>query len=170
VTSSDSFPETEYLVPLTHVVAGNPGEIELDCSIYELEKMPVYDRAVIVPSLNGYIGSPYMMWPYPTSSGPDPNLAREHIPEDELVIPQGARVIARDGHVGRVDEFLVEQGTECITHLVMREGHLWGQKDVTIPVEQIDHYDQNTIYLKLTKQEIGELPTHPIPWGRVERR
>jgi hypothetical protein len=61
--------------------------------------------------------------------------------------------------VGRVDEFLVNPENEHITHLVMREGHLWGQKDVTVPVSAIDHFDEDTVYLKLNKQEIEALPT-----------
>ena len=32
-----------------------------------------------------------------------------------------------------VDELLVDPENEHITHLVMREGHLWGQKDVVYP-------------------------------------
>jgi hypothetical protein len=44
----------------------------------------------------------------------------------------------------------------------MREGHLWGQKDVTIPVSQIDHYKDNTVYLKLNKQVIDKLSSIPV--------
>jgi len=44
----------------------------------------------------------------------------------------------------------------------MREGHLWGQKDVTIPVSEIDHLEENTIYLKLNKKEVEALPSVPI--------
>jgi sporulation protein YlmC with PRC-barrel domain len=33
-----------------------------------------------------------------------------------------------------VDEFVVNPKNGHITHLVMREGHLWGQKDVIIPL------------------------------------
>jgi hypothetical protein len=45
---------------------------------------------------------------------------------------------------------------------VLREGHMWGQKDVTIPVEQIDHMEKASVYLKLDKRSIGALPTTPV--------
>jgi NAD(P)-dependent dehydrogenase (short-subunit alcohol dehydrogenase family) len=61
-----------------------------------------------------------------------------------------------------VDEFLINPSNDQITHLVMREGHLWGKKDVTIPVSQIDHYEDNTVYLKLTKEDIEKLPSIPV--------
>lgn len=38
---------------------------------------------------------------------------------------------------------------EIITHLVLRESHLWGQKDVTIPVSEIDRMEDNVVYHKL---------------------
>ncbi len=74
---------------------------------------------------------------------------------------------ASDGHVGRVDEFLIDPDTDNITHLVLREGHLWGKKDVTIPVSQIDHYKENIVYLKLNKQAIDDLPVIPIHRGKT---
>jgi sporulation protein YlmC with PRC-barrel domain len=71
-------------------------------------------------------------------------------------------VEATDGHAGRVDEFLVDPANGHITHLVLREGHLWGQKDVTIPVAQIDRIEDGAVYLKLDKESIGALPAIPI--------
>ena len=75
------------------------------------------------------------------------------------------RVIKRlsaDGRVGRVDEFLVDATDGHITHLVLREGHLWGQKNVLIPVSQIERVEEETIYLKLDKRAIESLPIIPI--------
>ena len=56
------------------------------------------------------------------------------IPPGELAVRRGTRVEATDGYVGKVDEFVVNPDNGHITHLVMREGHLWGKKDVTIPL------------------------------------
>jgi sporulation protein YlmC with PRC-barrel domain len=75
-------------------------------------------------------------------------------------------VEATDGHVGQVDEFLVDPTNEHITHLVLREGHLWGQKDVTIPVSQIDRIEQDVVYLKLDKHGIEKLPSVPVRRGK----
>jgi len=43
-------------------------------------------------------------------------------------VRRGTRVEATDGHVGHVDEFVVNPENGHITHSVMREGHLWGKK------------------------------------------
>ena len=110
-----------------------------------------------------------MMWPYYAPVASFMTLEKEHIPADELAIRRGAGVEAVDGHVGRVDEFLINPSDDHISHLVLREGHLWGQKDVTIPMSQIDHFENNTVYLKLKKLEIEKLPGIPIrhSWSQV---
>jgi hypothetical protein len=163
VVSDESFPETEYLVPIDHVAESTPYQITLNCSIKELTKMPIFDRIEFIPSdLAGFTGIQYMMWPYYAPPAAYITLENEHIPANELAIRRGARVEAADGHVGRVDEFLIDPANDSITHLVMREGHFWGQKDVTIPVSEIDHYQENTVYLKLNKLAIEKLPSIPI--------
>jgi hypothetical protein len=37
--------------------------------------------------------------------------------------------------------FVVDPKTGHITHLVLREGHLWGQRDVAIPVNAIERIE-----------------------------
>ena len=108
----------------------------------------------------------YWVWPYATAQRTE-LIPVEHkrIPLGELAIKRGAPVEAINGHVGRVDEFLVDSTSEHITHLVMREGHLWGKKDVVIPIKSIDHFYEDTVYLKLSKAEVEKLPTVPIRRG-----
>jgi sporulation protein YlmC with PRC-barrel domain len=163
VVSNEVFPETEYLVPIKLVKESKPNQILLKCTRKELSELPIFDQVVFVPSnLVGYTGSPYMMWPYFAPAAAYITVEKEHIPAHELAIRRGAGVEALDGRIGRVDEFLINPNTDHITHLVMREGHLWGRKDVTIPVKQIDHYQDGIVYLKLNKMEIEKLPTVPV--------
>jgi sporulation protein YlmC with PRC-barrel domain len=163
VVSNESVPGTEYLVSLDHVRESSPNLIRLNCSCKELSEMPIFAEVQFVPSdLSGFSGRSYMMWPYYPLGASYMTVKNEYIPADELEIRRSARVEAVDGHVGRVDEFLINPSNDQITHLVMREGHLWGKKDVTIPVSQIDHYEDNTVYLKLTKEDIEKLPSIPV--------
>jgi hypothetical protein len=39
---------------------------------------------------------------------------------------------------------------------------LWGEKDVTIPVSEIDRIEETVIHLKLDKQSVKALPAIPI--------
>jgi sporulation protein YlmC with PRC-barrel domain len=84
------------------------------------------------------------------------------VPPGELAVRRRAHVKAIDGRVGQVDEFLVDPVSEHITHLILREGHLWGQRDVTVPVSEIARIEEDTVHLKLTKAQIEALPTIPL--------
>ena len=90
------------------------------------------------------------------------SIRRERIPPGELFVRRGARVSADDGQVGRVDEFLVDPTTRQITHLVLREGHLWRQKDVLVPISEIERAGEDAVYLKLDRHAIGSLPAVPV--------
>jgi hypothetical protein len=55
---------------------------------------------------------------------------------------------------------------------VLREGHLWGQKDVVIPISKIVRIEEDRVRLNLSKEEVANLPTIPVRrWheGLVER-
>jgi hypothetical protein len=163
VVDNELFPAIEFLVSVDHIAVSTPESIRLDCTLEEFSKMPVFDKAAFLPyDMIGLTAGSYVVWPYYVPETPVIRKEKDHIPANELVIRRGAAVEATDGRIGRVDEFLIDPKTEAITHLVMREGHLWGQKDVSIPVGQIDHYKENTVYLKLDKHAIAALPTIPI--------
>jgi len=83
-----------------------------------------------------------------------------------LAVYRGARVEATDGKAGMLGEFLVNPLTGHISHLILMEGHLWGKKEVTIPVSAIDRIEEDTVYLKLDKKAVESLPSEPVrrPW------
>ena len=58
--------------------------------------------------------------------------------------------------VGKVDEFALDPQTGKITFLVLKEGHLL-KHDVPVPVDQIDRFGEETIFLKLTKAGVEQL-------------
>jgi uncharacterized membrane protein/sporulation protein YlmC with PRC-barrel domain len=71
-------------------------------------------------------------------------------------------VEATDGHIGTIGELVLDPETEQITHLVLQEGHLWGKKEVTLPLSAIDRIADDTIYLKLDKKAVEQLPSVPL--------
>jgi hypothetical protein len=44
----------------------------------------------------------------------------------------------------------------------MRERHLWGTKDVIIPLSAMDDTHEDTVFLKLDKRQIESLPIFPL--------
>jgi sporulation protein YlmC with PRC-barrel domain len=165
VVKEKGFPNVERLVPLEQVTETSPHLIHLGCTRNELSNMDQFIAIDFLPGSFSFIPygpDEYMVWPYVLPQGMAIPVEHERIPPNELGVRRGARVEATDGHVGVVDEFLVDPGNGHITHLVMREGHLWGKKDVTIPVSEIDHIKENIVYLKLDKRSIEALPGIPV--------
>ncbi len=160
VVKEQGFPYVERLVPLSEVVETGHRAVHLKCTRDKLEGMDQFIEMEFLPGAgpySSYEATEYMMWPEVLPSGVVP-LEHERIPPDELAVRRGAWVEATDGRVGVVDEFLVDPTNGQITHLVLREGHLWGKKDVTIPVSQIDHIEEDAVYLKLDKHSVEALP------------
>jgi hypothetical protein len=52
-----------------------------------------------------------------------------------------------------------EPGCGHITHVVLREGHLWGDEEVTIPVSEIVEFEEGVVHLRLNKEQVEALPT-----------
>jgi sporulation protein YlmC with PRC-barrel domain len=165
---------TEYIVPVDLMDETIAGIIRLRCSKAELEKMPPFVKTTFiekkVPNKKFnypgglYGGEGYFYLPYVTSAEETVQVPVEHeqIPGGELTVRRGTRVEATDGYIGKVDEFVVNPKNGDITHLVMREGHLWGQKDVIIPLSALSTTLNDTVFLKLDKQQIESLPTFPL--------
>jgi len=162
VVKEKDFPNAEILVPVDLISKTTPHEIQLRCAKDELaELQPFLKTEIIEDKIPQYVSAPYLLLVEAPETGWIA-VEREAIPPGELAVRQGARVEATDGRVGRLDEFLVDPVSERVSHLVMREGHLWGKRDVTIPVSQIDRLGEDAVYLKLNKKQVEALPSTPI--------
>jgi uncharacterized membrane protein len=192
VVKSIQPPFQEYLVPVDQVEATAPTRIELKCTRDELSKMePFEHEEYISTEIPGYLAwsdisaasgvvPEYAVYP----AGIIPEVVETHIlvkrqnvPQGELAVRRGARVEATDGYVGQVDELLINSINKQVTHLVLLERHIFTKREITIPVSQIDRIYEDTVYLKLDRQSVEELPRTPIErWpdnvrdSKLERR
>jgi hypothetical protein len=165
VVQQASFPHQERLVPVAMVAETSPEQIHLTCSRQELQELESFIETEFLPGEFPYASyglDEFWLWPYVMPGDELGPVQHERVPPGELAVRRGSHVRATNGDVGRVDEFLVDRETEHITHLVLREGHLWGQKDVLIPVSEIGQIDEDRVYLTMSKEEIANLPTMPV--------
>jgi len=44
-----------------------------------------------------------------------------------------------------------------VTHVLLQEGHLWGRKEVSIPISAVTGVDAG-IRLNITKKQVEDLP------------
>ncbi len=163
VVKENKLPHEEVLIPITAVTATTPDSINVRYTRDQMAKMlPFIETEYVKVNIPRYTGGAYFMEPYVYPEVETLPVKHEAVPADELAVRRGAWVEATDGRVGRVDEFLVDPENDHITHLVLREEHLWGQKEVTIPVSEIERIEENTVHLKIGKRKIEALPVIPV--------
>jgi sporulation protein YlmC with PRC-barrel domain len=114
-----------------------------------------------------------LAWPYyglagdmGMGPGMDPGMALEGgsqtvtydaVPAGEVAVRRGDHVHATDGDIGRVQGLVIDPRSHHVTHVLLQEGHLWGRKEVAIPIGAVAGTDDG-IRLKITKEQVAELP------------
>jgi hypothetical protein len=165
VVKERGFPYMSRIVPIELVMESPVHAVHLRCTRGQL--------AVLKPFLEienvqddvphfAYAADEYRRWPYDTPEEMPVPAELERISPDAKIIGQDTRVKATNGWVGGVCAVLTEPTNGHMTHLVLREGYLWGRKDVTIPVSEVDCIQEGSVHLKLDKRSIGALPATPV--------
>lgn len=81
----------------------------------------------------------------------------DRVPKGEVEIRRASTVAATDeDFLGKVDGFVVHD--EHITHFVLERGHLWGKREITIPIGAVAKVESDAITLSLSKAQVEDLP------------
>ncbi len=164
---------TQRLVPMDQVAATSSETIHLRCTQAQLAEMPPFVVERFVPVEPGLGEEAYRYYALPLVTGlesaPPMLMVDEQVPSGELAVHRGMPVEAKDGQVGKVGELVVDPQSGEITHFVLQEGHLWGKKELTLPLSAIELVAGDTVYLRLDKQAIGQLPAIPVRRQHLRR-
>jgi hypothetical protein len=146
--------ERARLVPVDLVSGVEDAVIRLSCSTTEFEQLEAGEE---IEFLGGR-----------GSLGDNARLAgfSDVVPTGEVAVRRGDAVHAKDGPIGAVDGLVIDPATDQVTHVILQEGHLWGRKQVAIPIGAANRVE-NEIRVDLTKKEIEALP--PISHHRAGR-
>jgi sporulation protein YlmC with PRC-barrel domain len=161
------------LVP-SGLATGDAGRISLRCTRAEVDGFPTvressYLRIDELPhddpdwdvGVQDVLAMPYYTTPdmgmYPSADEPY-IMTYDRVPKGESEIRRASAVVSADDHQLGTVEALVVDGDE-ITHVVLERGHLWGKRDVTIPIGAVAQVESDTVTLRLSKDEVGGLPT-----------
>jgi sporulation protein YlmC with PRC-barrel domain len=150
--------EAARLVPIDLAEATAEG-IRLHCTLAEFGKLDhAAERDLVTGAAPGQIGGRLGM-----TAGFTPERWRETatfqdvIPGGKDEVGPGDPVLAVDGEIGRVQGFIVNPDDDKVTHVLLQEGHLWGRKEVAIPISAVIRVDEG-IVLNLTMEQVGDLP------------
>ena len=148
-------------------------DVRLRCTVSDFRKLDFAEETLFLPGSIGY-----------ANYGPGQNFSRPNdplvgaivgddvgfgignisqpvtndvLPPGEVAVRRGEHVHATDADIGQVQGLVIDTRDRHVTHVLLQEGHLWGRKEVAIPIDAILSVD-NGIRLKLTKQEVQDLP------------
>jgi len=168
--------EAGRLVPV-HLVDTSAGEIRLRCTLAQFDQLDHAEEVDLIegtmPGNDDFVGggleegtSDTTYFPVGGAAqligvGPMPEHPRtiieDVVPVGETEVKPGDRVLAVDGEIGRVQGFIVNPGDGRVTHVLLQEGHLWGRKEVAIPISAVTDASSE-IRLNLTKEQVRDLP------------
>jgi hypothetical protein len=151
------------LIPI-ELIDTTTGDLRLRCTLAEFDELEPAEEVDVVEGEDygnaqawgvGYSASG-------VSIGGSPGYristtVNDVVPMGETQVCHGDHVRAVDGEIGDVQGFVVDPGDHRVTHVLLREGHLWGRKEVAIPVSAVVGMDDG-IRLNLTKQQVEDLP------------
>jgi sporulation protein YlmC with PRC-barrel domain len=90
--------------------------------------------------------------------GPPPVVTYERLPVGEVDIRRGEHVHAVDGGIGQIRGLVIDPRDHHVTHVLLEEGHLWGKKEVAIPIGAVKDVDVDGVNLSLTRDQVRDLP------------
>jgi len=159
------------LVPL-ELVDATTGDVRLRCTTAEFDKLDTAEETQFLPGSTGFPGydqGQALSWPYygigmggmgmglgAMENVPQP-VTYDTVPMGEVDVRRGEQVHATDGDIGRVQGLVIDPRDHHVTHVLLQEGHLWGRKEVAIPIGAVTRVDDG-IQLNITKEQVQDLP------------
>jgi sporulation protein YlmC with PRC-barrel domain len=158
------------LVPLDLVDAAG-GEVRLRCTVAEFERLDAAEETQFVPGTRGYADfgpEQVLSWPYSSLGGAasvegetvtaiSETATYDALPLGEVAVRRGERVHATDGDIGQVEGLVIDSRNHQVTHVLLQEGHMWGRKEVAIPIGAVSAVADG-IGLNIAKREVQDLP------------
>ncbi len=154
------------LVPVELVEAVEGDQIRLRCTTAHFDELDDAEDVQFLPANTGLLGygSHALMWPHYGLGMPLGGVGAERepmftdrVPVGEVEVHRGDPVHASDGWIGSVQGLVIDPKDHHMTHVLLQEGHLWGSKQVAIPIGAASRVGE-VIRVELTRQQVQELP------------
>jgi sporulation protein YlmC with PRC-barrel domain len=159
------------LVPVNFTQTAS-GDIQLSCTLAQIDQFAPADdvELAIGTDYAGHIAKDAVLGVEEPSaeaaaaSSPEvrpanqtPMVTVDQVPDGESELVRHERVHAADGEIGQIKGFTVDQADYQVTEVLLREGHLWGSKEVAIPISAVASMEDG-IKLHITKKQAEDLP------------
>ncbi len=173
--------EKARLVPMDLVETEAAHGVRLRCTVARFESLPNAEVTEVTPGFDpnptpskmvlfGLRGGGRRIAMVGTGLVGPMRIAPHAVTEDDLEagegeVWRGQHVHASDGPIGHVYGLVVDAAGR-VSHVLLAEGHLWGKKQVSVPISAVKTVVDDGVYLNLTKKQVGDLPS--IDLERIE--
>jgi hypothetical protein len=173
-----------HLVPVALVGSATVAEVRLICTVAQFDALDPAEETDVelgvrldwelqraeVRGYNRLVGGMHVHLDPDGLGGADANdvgiglhpdrraVNEDRIPDSDGEIASGQPVHASDGPIGHVKGLVADATDHRLRYVLLEEGHLWGEKEVAIPVTAMKFVVDDGVYLNLTKEEVGHLP------------
>ena len=152
------------VIPVENVVSASQESVVLNCKLEEIKAMSPLDIKKYTPLDEASGGaqsySPTMGGLY-SNPGPQPYVVTETtrtIPEELVVLKEGARVISSDEeHVGNIERVYTDPDSGKVSRFIVSQGLLLKTKKA-VPIQMVDKIEDDEVYLSVGAQQLAELP------------
>jgi len=163
------------LVPI-ELVASAGEEISLSCAKADFDELEAAEEARFLSESErlGYGPGEVLAWPYyglgrgiggmgmgmagMGMGGAPQSVTFDRVPVGEVTVRRDEHVHASDGAIGRIQGLVIDPSDHHVTHVLLQEGHLWGKKEVAIPIGAVEEVAEDGVRLGLSKDQVRELP------------
>jgi sporulation protein YlmC with PRC-barrel domain len=162
------------LVPVD-LVDATTGQIRLRCTLAEFQTLRPAQETESVPDLDptghsdnpdqvkwvrSAVGLPLRVRDPRDPGGPEapPQVSVDYVPPGAVDIRPELIVRATDDDIGQVQGLIVEPSGHQVTHVLLQAGHMWGRKEVAIPIGAVTKIGTLLIHLSLTRRQVKDLP------------
>jgi sporulation protein YlmC with PRC-barrel domain len=159
-------------VDLAEVTAAG---IRLNCTRAEFDALDPAEETHFVAAIEHPGYEPDQVWGLPyyglggvstDGQGWDPGgshrphrrtVSYDSVPLGEVQVRRCDHVHATDGEIGLVEGLVIDPEDHQVTHVLLQEGHLWGRKEVAIPIGAVTGVETG-IRLNISRQQVESLP------------
>jgi sporulation protein YlmC with PRC-barrel domain len=164
------------LVPLSEVKEAD-GVVELQCTQAEFDDLDGAEVTEYLPGIDDsgrYEHGEVLYHPFfalangglGTGQGAAELVTYDSIPSGDVAVRRGEQVHAIDGEIGRVQGLVIETQSHHVSHVLLQEGHLWGRKEIAIPIAVVTGVEHG-IRLSISKSDVEALP--PVNLDRARQ-
>ncbi|MHC1790919.1 hypothetical protein [Solidesulfovibrio sp.] len=157
VVREQALPNALRLVPEKYVAGAGPDGVHLSLAAAKVSALREYVTTEYYPPsfFLSLAAREHCNLPLAPSGW---TVERPATPAGTVALAGHEPVWATDGKAGRLDGVLTEAHTGRITHLLLRQGHLWGAREVAIPAGLVAAYEDGTVRLGVDLAAIAALP------------